>query len=243
MPVFRLDDRLEFPPATLAEDGLLAVGGDLSPERLVLAYSRGIFPWYEEGLPILWHSPDPRMVLEPDRLRVPSSLRKTIRKQPYRLTLDTAFAEVIRACATTPRPGQDGTWITDEMRDAYVKLFRLGLAHSAEAWRGDELVGGLYGVSLGSIFFGESMFAHAPDASKIAFVTLVAELLRRGVTLIDCQVYTDHLARFGAEEWPRERYLRALAQALRRPTQRGRWRYADEPASSGSAAGGPAAAS
>jgi leucyl/phenylalanyl-tRNA--protein transferase len=233
MPVFKLDDRLEFPPADLADDGLLAVGGDLRPERLILAYSRGIFPWYEDGLPILWHSPDPRMVLEPDRFRIPTSLRKTMRKRPYRLTLDTAFPAVIEACARAPRPGQDGTWITAEMREAYVRLFRLGLAHSAEAWRGSELVGGLYGVSLGSIFFGESMFAHAPDASKIAFVTMVAELRRRAIDLIDCQVYTDHLARFGAVEWPRDRYLHALAQCLRRPTCRGRWRLADEPAASG----------
>jgi len=237
MPVFKLDERLEFPPADLADDGLLAVGGDLSPERLVLAYSRGIFPWYEDGLPILWHSPDPRMVLEADKLRIQSSLRKTMRKRPYRLTLDTAFPAVIEACAQAPRPGQDGTWITSEMRDAYIRLFRLGLAHSAEAWRGDELVGGLYGVSLGAIFFGESMFARAPDASKIAFVTLVSELRRRGIELIDCQVYTDHLARFGAVEWPRVRYLRALDRLLRRPTHRGRWRYEEEPAASG----GPAA--
>jgi leucyl/phenylalanyl-tRNA---protein transferase len=228
MPVFKLDDRLEFPPANLAEDGLLAVGGDLSPERLVLAYSRGIFPWYEDGLPILWHSPDPRMVLEAEALRVPRSLRKTIRKQPYRLTLELAFGDVIDACAHAPRPGQDGTWITAEMRDAYVRLYELGLGHSAEAWRGDELVGGLYGVSLGAVFFGESMFARADDASKIAFVTLVGELQRRGITLIDCQVYTDHLSRFGAVEWPRSRYLRALSQALRRPTHRGRWRFTEQ---------------
>ena len=232
MPVFKLDERLEFPPPNLAEDGLLAVGGDLSPERIVLAYSRGIFPWYEEGLPILWHSPDPRMVLETDALRMPNSLRKTLRKRPYRLTLDTSFAAVIDACACAPRPGQDGTWITAEMRDAYVRLFELGLAHSAEAWRGDELVGGLYGVSLGAVFFGESMFTRVADASKIAFVTLVGELRRRGIVLIDCQVYTDHLARFGAVEWPRARYLRTLAQALRRPTNRGRWRFSEEPIAS-----------
>jgi leucyl/phenylalanyl-tRNA--protein transferase len=230
MPVFRLDERLEFPPPNLAEDGLLAVGGDLRPERLVLAYSRGIFPWYEDGLPILWHSPDPRMVLEVDQLRVPTSLRKTVRKRPYRLALDTAFRDVIEGCAAVPRPGQDGTWITGEMREAYVRLFELGLAHSAEAWRDGELVGGLYGVSLGGVFFGESMFARAPDASKVAFVSLVAELQRRGITLIDCQVYTDHLARFGAVEWPRERYLRALARALRRPTHRGRWTFGEEEA-------------
>jgi leucyl/phenylalanyl-tRNA--protein transferase len=238
MPVFKLDERLEFPPPDLADDGLLAVGGDLSPERLVLAYSRGIFPWYEDGLPILWHSPDPRMVLEPEQLRVPTSLKKTMRKHPYRLTLDVAFPAVIEACASAPRPGQDGTWITSEMRDAYVRLFRLGLAHSTEAWRGDELVGGLYGVSLGSMYFGESMFARAPDASKIAFVTLVGELRRRGIDLIDCQVHTEHLARFGAVEWPRAHYLRALARCLRRPTYRGRWRFPDEPAAEGPAASG-----
>ncbi|HEV7499215.1 MAG TPA: leucyl/phenylalanyl-tRNA--protein transferase [Vicinamibacteria bacterium] len=238
MPVFKLDERLEFPPADLADDGLLAVGGDLSPERLVLAYSRGIFPWYEDGLPILWHSPDPRMVLEPEQLRVSASLKKTMRKHPYRLTLDVAFPAVIEACASAPRPGQDGTWITSEMRDAYVRLFRLGLAHSTEAWRGDELVGGLYGVSLGSMYFGESMFARAPDASKIAFVTLVGELRRRGIDLIDCQVHTEHLARFGAVEWPRAHYLRALARCLRRPTYRGRWRFPEEPAAEGPAASG-----
>jgi leucyl/phenylalanyl-tRNA--protein transferase len=236
MPVFKLDERLEFPPADLADDGLLAVGGDLRPERLVLAYSRGIFPWYEDGLPILWHSPDPRMVLEAEKLRIPTSLRKTMRKRPYRLALDTAFPAVIEACAAAPRPGQDGTWITSEMRDAYVRLFRLGLAHSAEAWRGDELMGGLYGVSLGGVVVGESMFTRAPDASKIAFVTLVAELRRRGIDLIDCQVYTDHLSRFGAEEWPRERYLSALRQCLRRPTYRGRWKFPEEPGRSESPA-------
>jgi len=169
------------------------------------------------------------MVLEAHQLRVPTSLRKTMRKRPYRLTLDTAFPSVIAACAEAPRPGQDGTWITAEMQEAYVRLFRLGLAHSAEAWRGDELVGGLYGVSLGGIFFGESMFTRASDASKISFVTLVGELRRRGIGLIDCQVYTDHLARFGAVEWPREQYLRALRRCLQQPTYRGRWKYPEEP--------------
>jgi leucyl/phenylalanyl-tRNA--protein transferase len=224
MPVFRLDERLVFPPPELAEDGLLAVGGDLSPERLLLAYSQGIFPWYEEGQPILWHSPDPRMVLDVDDLHVPGSLRKAMRRRRYRLALDTAFAEVVAACARAPRPGQDGTWITPDMRDAYVELHRLGYAHSAEAWRNDELVGGLYGVSLGAVFFGESMFARAPDASKEAFVALVEHLRGRGVRLVDCQVHTDHLARFGAEEWPRRRYLEALRSALRAPTLKGPWR-------------------
>jgi leucyl/phenylalanyl-tRNA---protein transferase len=223
VPIFKLDERLQFPPPDLADDGLLAVGGDLRPERLVLAYSHGIFPWYEEGLPILWHSPDPRMVLEADRLHVPRSLRKVVRRGEYRIAYDTAFRAVIEACAATPRPEQDGTWITREMVRAYCQLHELGLAHSIEAWRGRDLVGGLYGVSLGGAFFGESMFAHAPDASKVAFVTVVEQLREKGITLIDCQVYTDHLARFGAEEWPRARYLSALSRALRRPTWRGRW--------------------
>jgi leucyl/phenylalanyl-tRNA--protein transferase len=188
------------------------------------AYSRGIFPWYSEGQPILWHSPDPRFGLLPEGLHLSASLKKTLKRAPYDVRLDTAFSRVIDACSGTPRPGQDGTWITPEMRDAYGALHRLGLAHSAEAWQGDELVGGLYGVSLGSAFFGESMFAHAPDASKIAFATLVGWLKGRGFTLVDCQVYTDHLARFGAEQWPRARFLKALGEALEQPTLRGKWR-------------------
>jgi leucyl/phenylalanyl-tRNA--protein transferase len=227
MPVFRLTRRLEFPPPELAEDGLLAVGGDLRPERLVLAYSMGIFPWYEEGQPILWHSPDPRMVLPVAALRVPRSVEKARRKGLYTITLDTEFDAVIRACATAPRQGQSGTWITPEMQKAYVELHRQGFAHSAEAWSEGRLVGGLYGVSLGDVFFGESMFAQAPDASKVAFVTLVRALAEWGLTLVDSQVYTDHLARFGAEEWPRSRYLAELALALEGPTRRGPWRLAE----------------
>ena len=205
--------------------GPLAVGGDLRPERLVLGYSLGIFPWYSANEPIQWHSPDPRMVLLADELRVTRSLRRTIRKGRFRVTLDTAFAAVVEACAETPRPEQDGTWITEEMKAAYVELHARGLAHSAEAWDGDELVGGLYGVSLGAAFFGESMFAHQPDASKVAFVTFTEQLARWGVRLIDCQVYTEHLARFGAGEWPREEFLRALRGALERPTRVGVWRF------------------
>jgi len=228
VPVFRLDDRLVFPPPSLAEDGLLAVGGDLRPERLLLAYSSGIFPWYDEGQPILWHSPDPRMVLEARRLHVPRSLEKRMRKAPYRLTLDTAFREVIEGCAAARRPEGPGTWITAEMADAYVELHRRGFAHSCEAWDGAALAGGLYGVSLGAAFFGESMFALKPDASKIAFVVLVRQLATWGIGLVDCQVYTEHLDRFGAGEWPRERYLAALRRALAKPTRRGKWRF-DEP--------------
>ncbi|HTE53497.1 MAG TPA: leucyl/phenylalanyl-tRNA--protein transferase [Kofleriaceae bacterium] len=225
MPVFRLSHHVSFPSPELAdESGLLAVGGDLSPERLLLAYSLGIFPWYGEDLPILWHSPDPRMVLDADQLQLPRSLRKELRRGRFRIELDTAFDEVVRACAETPRPEQDGTWITDEMMAAYVRLHQLGFAHSAEAWLDDELVGGVYGVSLGGAFFGESMFARASDASKVAFAVLVEQLVRWDIRLIDCQVHTDHLARFGAEPWPRERFLAALAAAIEKPTRRGRWR-------------------
>jgi leucyl/phenylalanyl-tRNA--protein transferase len=225
MPVFRLDKRLVFPPVELAEDGLLAVGGDLSVERLVLGYSQGIFPWYGPELPILWHAPDPRMVLTPDELIVNRSLRKAIRRQPYQLKLDTAFSAVLAACAEVPRPGQDGTWIIPAMVEAYGGLHARGFAHSFEAWDGDVLVGGLYGVSLGGCFYGESMFARAPDASKIAFAAAVAQLAAWGIGLIDCQVHTEHLARFGARELPRAEFMRRLAVALESPTRRGRWQF------------------
>lgn len=217
-----------FPSPSLAEEGLLAVGGDLAPERLLLAYSSGIFPWYDEGQPILWHSPDPRMVLETAKLHVPKSLEKRMKKAPYRLTMDTAFRAVMEGCAAARRPEGPGTWITPEMVDAYAELHRRGFAHSVEAWSGDALAGGLYGVSLGAAYFGESMFARLPDASKIAFVALARQLGRWGITLIDCQVYTEHLERFGAEEWPRRRYLRALAAAVAKPTRRGKWQFEEE---------------
>jgi leucyl/phenylalanyl-tRNA---protein transferase len=224
MTVFRLDERLIFPPVDLAgDDGLLAVGGDLQPERLILAYSQGIFPWHENRLGPWWYSPDPRMALVPSALRVPRSLRKTMKKGFYRITLDEAFPAVIAACAQTPRGHEDGTWISPRIEAAYTRLHALGLAHSVEAWHGHELLGGLYGVSLGTAFFGESMFALAPDASKVAFVTFVQQLERWGITLIDCQVHTEHLARFGASEWPRADYLAALRVALEQPTLRGPW--------------------
>lgn len=207
------------------EDGILAIGGDLSVERLVAAYSRGIFPWYSEGLPILWHCPDPRFVLLPSALHVPKSLRKQLRRGIYELKFDTAFDQVIDACAKTRRPGQRGTWITRDMRGAYVNLHHLGLAHSAEAWKDGELVGGLYGVSLGAVFYGESMFARAPDASKMAFVTLVEQLHEHGIELIDCQQETEHLRRFGAVAWPKARFVKALEKLVGRPTLRGPWRF------------------
>ncbi|MEZ4332450.1 MAG: leucyl/phenylalanyl-tRNA--protein transferase [Myxococcota bacterium] len=215
-------------PAAADRRGLLAWGGDLEPERLLAAYAQGVFPWYDEE-PILWYSPDPRMVLAPSALHVGRSLARRIRARPFRLTLDRAFSEVIRGCAAIRRPGQAGTWIGEDMIAAYERLHALGFAHSVEAWSGDatdrRLVGGLYGVSLGRAFFGESMFAREPDASKIAFVALVRQLERWEFELVDCQVRTEHLARFGASEWPRRVFLTALGRALEGETRRGRWAF------------------
>jgi leucyl/phenylalanyl-tRNA--protein transferase len=230
MPVFRLDDRLVFPPVHLAEDGLLALGGDLRPERLLLGYTKGIFPWYAENLPILWHSPDPRMIMTTRDLIVQKSLRKVIRRRPYILRMDTAFGQVLEGCSGVPRPGQSGTWLIPEMVDAYTRLHELGFAHSIEAWTEDgQLAGGLYGVSLGAAFFGESMFARQPDASKVAYVACVRQLDAWGIGLIDCQVHTEHLERFGAYEVPRLNYLELLAVALDEPTKRGKWTFELDP--------------
>jgi leucyl/phenylalanyl-tRNA--protein transferase len=230
VPIYRLtQDEELFPPAELAHpSGLLAVGGDLSPRRLLAAYRAGIFPWYSEGQPILWHSPDPRFVLVPTQLHVPKSLKKTIRRGAFQIRYDTRFEAVVSGCSQSPRPGQSGTWITPDMQRAYARLHELGFAHSVEAWEGDRLVGGVYGVSLGGAFFGESMFAHAPDASKVAFVGLVERLLGWGFSLVDCQVETEHLARFGAQMWPRARFLQALQQALKVSTRQGLWTLTEE---------------
>lgn len=226
MPVYRLGPELVFPPPERAEpSGLLAVGGDLEPERLLLGYSMGIFPWPLVEQPLLWFSPDPRTVLEPAAVRVSRSLRKRLRQGLFEIRFDTAFERVVRTCAEVPRPEEAGTWITPDIVAAYVRLHGLGWAHSAEAWRGDRLVGGLYGVSLGGCFFGESMFALESDASKVAFVHLMRQLATWNFPLIDCQVHTEHLERFGAQEWPRSRFLDALAKALERPSRRGRWRH------------------
>ena len=204
-------------------DGLLAWGGDLSGERLLAAYRRGIFPWYSEGQPILWHSPDPRFVLVPSRIHVPRSVKKELNRGTYQVRYDTAFPLVIAACARVPRPGQYGTWITRDMERAYVRLHRDGYAHSVESWADGQLCGGLYGVSLGAVFYGESMFSLAPDASKVAFVTLARRLQGWDFELIDCQVETEHLSRFGAEHWPRARFIQALQHALGAPTRQGPW--------------------
>ncbi|MES1998778.1 MAG: leucyl/phenylalanyl-tRNA--protein transferase [Pseudomonadota bacterium] len=202
----------DFPPLAQALSdpaGLLAAGGDLSPARLIAAYRQGIFPWYNAGDPILWWSPDPRMVLLPDELRVPRSLAKLMRRQPYEIRVDSAFRAVMTACAQ-PRAGQAGTWINADIIDAYTQLHTLGVAHSVEAWQDGVLVGGLYGIALGRAFYGESMFARAPDASKIAFVHLVRQLQRWQFGMIDCQMNTAHLARFGAREIPRADFIARL---------------------------------
>jgi len=225
MPVYQLTDEIAFPPPELAdEDGLVAFGGDLRPERLLLAYSIGIFPWPHEGLPLLWFSPDPRMVLPPSELHVSRRLERTIRSGRFEVRLDSACRRVIEACATTPRRDQTATWITPEVIAAYTRLHELGYVHSAESWRDGQLVGGLYGVSIGGVFTGESMFALESDASKVAFVTLVRQLERWGFLLLDAEVYTEHLARFGAREWPRERFLQLLRAARQMPMRRGPWR-------------------
>lgn len=226
MTIYRLGRALAFPPVQHAEpSGLLAAGGDLSPQRLLLAYASGIFPWYSTGQPILWHAPDPRFVLELDGLQIGRSLRKTLRRRPYSVRLDTAFEAVVAGCATTPRPGQDGTWITTAMQRAYADLHRLGFAHSVEAFDGDRLVGGLYGVSLGRAFFGESMFSVADDASKVAVCHLVAELRALGFHFVDCQVQTPLFASLGAKEVPRAVFGERLARALLFPTRQGRWSW------------------
>jgi leucyl/phenylalanyl-tRNA--protein transferase len=201
-------------PELADDDGLVAVGGDLRPERLLLAYSRGIFPWYDEGLPILWWSPDPRAIFELDRFHVPRRLWRTLRSGKFTVTVNRDFAGVIRGCAD--RPGE-GSWIIPEMIEAYERLHRLGHAHSVEAWHGDVLAGGVYGVAIGGFFAGESMFTRVRDASKVALVRLVERLRQRGFQLFDIQLRTDHTTRLGAVEVPRQEYLTRLRRALACP--------------------------
>ncbi|MFT4023139.1 MAG: leucyl/phenylalanyl-tRNA--protein transferase [Flavihumibacter sp.] len=212
MPVFLLDETPLFPPVHLAEpDGLLAVGGDLDTERLLTAYRSGIFPWYDEP-PIAWWCPDPRFVLFPDELRVQKSMRPLLNGQQFRFSVNENFAAVMSHCGQVKRPGQRGTWINPEMIEAYTKLHTAGYAWSAETWQNNRLVGGLYGVWLGRVFFGESMFATVANASKYAFIKWVQHLKEKGTVLIDCQVYTDHLAGFGARMIPRDRFIDYLQQ-------------------------------
>jgi leucyl/phenylalanyl-tRNA--protein transferase len=210
--IFRLDEHLIFPKPDLAEpDGLLAVGGDLSTERLLLAYQNGIFPWYSDDTPILWYSPHERFVLYPDELKVSKSMRQILRSGKLKVTVDTCFNDVIAACSTAPREGQDGTWIVPDMIAAYNRLHREGYAHSVEVWRDDELVGGLYGVQVGDVFCGESMFSRVSNASKTALIYLCNTGLHK---LIDCQVHTDHLESMGARMISREQYMDVLLNNL-----------------------------
>ena len=215
-----------FPPLEQAlgePNGLLCAGGDLSPQRLLLAYRQGIFPWYSAGEPLLWWSPDPRMVLIPSKFKISRSLHQTLRTSNYQIKLDSNFAAVIRACANTPRNGQKGTWITAEMQAAYGKLHELGYAHSVETWIDNKMVGGLYGLAIGKMFYGESMFSHVSDASKLALAHLTRFLAAQVFGLIDCQMNTPHLASLGAHEIPRSEFIARLRELTAIPPLQGRW--------------------
>ena len=215
MPLFRLSDQIDFPPAWLARsDGLLCIGGDLHPKRLILAYQNGIFPWFSKNEPILWWSPDPRLVLFPREIKASRSLKKNIRKHQFSITFDHAFEETIKACAAPRQAENEGTWLVDEMIEAYVELHHMGIAHSVETWCQGKLVGGLYGLSLGKSFFGESMFHTHTDASKAALVFLANHLACHGFDLIDCQVTSEHLLSLGAREIPRQTFLKILKRSV-----------------------------
>lgn len=225
MPIFRLINDPVFPAPEMAnEDGLLAVGGDLTTNRILHAYRSGIFPWYSNGQPILWWSPDPRMVLFPRHLNVSRSLLRTIKQEKFQVTMDMAFSEVIEACASTPRRGEIGTWITREMNDAYCRLFDEGYGHSIETWRDGWLAGGLYGVSLGGVFFGESMFFRESDSSKVALAYLAAFTVQQNFEMVDCQISNPHLTRLGAVEISRAEFLNRLEEGLARDTLLGPWK-------------------
>ena len=225
MPVFLMSHELIFPAVELSEkNGLLAVGGDLSPERLKIAYEKGIFPWFGKDDPILWWSPDPRLVLLPDKLHVSRSMRQTLKQGVFQVTFDRCFREVIMACRETRgEEGGEGTWITEAMVEGYCRLHEQGIAHSVAAWRNGELAGGLYGVSLGACFFGESMFIKVSNASKAALITLIRALQARAFMLVDCQVDSSHLKRMGAELIPRKIFLRTIEAALKQATLQGKW--------------------
>lgn len=224
--MYWLDKRLVFPhPRYADQEGLLAIGGDLSLSRLLLAYENGIFPWFNEGDPILWWSPDPRFVLYPSSVKVSKSMKRIMRKQYFEIRYDTAFAQVLDACASIPRRGQDGTWLIEEMKEAYIELHENGLAHSVEAWVDGELVGGLYGVSLGKCFFGESMFAKVSNASKACLIDLGQQLAKLDFLLIDCQIHTEHLERMGGEYMDREDFLAVLEKNKSLPTLKGKWQF------------------
>ncbi len=225
MPVFRLTDKLVFPDPELAEDGLLAIGGDLSLPRLLAAYGCGVFPWFGEDDPLLWWSPPERALLHPGHLHLSARTRRSLRSRPFEIRLDTAFEAVIGHCSRVPRPGQDGTWITPAVQAAYVELHRAGHAHSIEAWRDGELQGGLYGVALGGAFFGESMFSLAPEASRAALAALDERLLAWGFTLLDGQIPHDGLLGYGFQCVPRSLFLAGLVEALREPGRPGSWSH------------------
>ncbi|SMC87312.1 leucyl/phenylalanyl-tRNA--protein transferase [Desulfocicer vacuolatum DSM 3385] len=226
MPVFRLSKALIFPPAHLArEDGLLGVGGDLSSRRLILAYENGIFPWFSQGEPLLWWSPDPRMVLYPRNINISRSLNKCIRQKKFTITMDQSFKAVITACAHSRTENGQDTWLVDGMIAAYTRLHEKGVAHSVEAWQDDKLVGGLYGVSLGRTFFGESMFSLKSNSSKVALAALCRHLTALKFDLIDCQVATDHLASMGAVEIPRSLFLQKLTRSLNKKPVKGSWTF------------------
>jgi leucyl/phenylalanyl-tRNA--protein transferase len=228
MPIFRLGDEIIFPPVHLASgNGILAIGGDLSPGRLLTAYRQGIFPWYSEGDPIIWWSPDPRFILFLEELKVSRSMMKVLRRRTFRITYDHKFREVVLSCQKLRRK-QNGTWITDDMLEAYCTLHDLGLAHSAEAWHGEKLVGGIYGVSLGRCFFGESMFSLMSNASKAALIDLVYKLRELQFEFLDCQVYTAHLESLGARFISRDEFVDLLKSGLRHETMRGNWEFMPE---------------
>ncbi|MBF0234569.1 MAG: leucyl/phenylalanyl-tRNA--protein transferase [Desulfamplus sp.] len=217
---------IQFPPVHLARhDGLLCAGGDLSPQRLICAYQNGIFPWFSQGQPILWWSPDPRLVLYPDRINISKSLKKKIRKSYFTVTMDRAFESVINACAQFRDEKRTATWLVDDMIEAYIELHKLGYAHSVETWKDGRLVGGLYGVSLGRVFFGESMFSHESDASKIALAALCSHLKHNDFDLIDCQVKSAHLIYMGAQEIPRRGFLRQLRTSVNKKAMIGIWDF------------------
>jgi len=223
MPVFYLNNKDTFPPVSLAEEnGIIAVGGDLCPARLIEAYKKGIFPWFSEGDPIIWWSPDPRFVLFPEEIKISKSMKQELRRRTFTITADTAFEQVIQECRK-PRKHETGTWITGEIVKGYTELHKEGFAHSIEAWRDGELAGGLYGVSLGRCFFGESMFTKETNASKAAFIMLAEKLKELDFDLIDCQVYTAHLESLGAEEIPRDEFCAILKYSLAKETLRGNW--------------------
>lgn len=227
MPVYQLSSEvLAFPPATVANDeGLLAIGGQLREDWLLTAYAQGLFPWYSAGEPIMWWSPDPRCVLVPAEVKVQKSMRPLLNSEEYVFRFDTDFTQVIENCAEIPRHNQPGTWITTEMKEAYRRLHKIGMAHSAEVWRDDELVGGLYGVSIGRVFFGESMFSKEPNTSKLALIRMCRWLQERDFVMVDCQISSDHMSRMGAIEVSRHHFLEALGEGLTERSLKGKWKF------------------